>query len=167
MILIGLGANLPSPAGAPAKTCKAALETIGAAGARVEACSPLYESEPVPPSDQPWFVNGVAALSTDLGPAALLAVLLETERTFGRMRGERNAARPLDLDLLAYDDMVCPPEPPPQLPHPRLHERAFVLLPLRDLAPDWRHPVSGRSVAQLIQDVEPISGVRPLNTQSK
>lgn len=148
MILIGLGANLPSAAGPPAATLAAALAALEAAGVAIERCSPWYRSAPLPAGDQPWYVNAVAMARTGLGPAALLALLHRVEASFGRTRRRRNEARVLDLDLLDYDGLVR--RGPPVLPHPRLHERAFVLLPLRDVAPEWRHPIGGASVAELI-----------------
>ena len=150
MILIGLGSNLPSPRyGAPAETCAAALAALGDAGVEIQAVSRWYRSAPVPPSDQPWFVNGVAAVATDLAPAGLLAILHGIERDFGRARRARDEARIIDLDILAFDAHVSAPGETPVLPHPRLAERAFVLLPLAELGPEWRHPVSGLSAAEL------------------
>jgi len=95
-------------------------------------------------------VNGVASVATALEPVALLALLHGVEAEFGRVRGARNEARLLDLDLLAYGDRRREGPEPPLLPHPRLADRAFVLLPLAEVAPDWRHPVSRDSVRQLI-----------------
>ena len=156
MILIGLGANLPSAShGAPQATLAAALAALGAAGVTVEQCSPWYRTAPVPAGDQPWYVNGVAAVATRLGPAELLALLHRIEDRFGRKRRMRNEPRVLDLDLLDYDGRVLPAGTGPMLPHPRMHERAFVLLPLRDVAPHWRHPVSGEFVAALIDRLPP------------
>ncbi len=155
MILIGLGANLPSAKhGSPRATLAAALDALAAAGADVDKLSPWYRSAPVPAGDQPWYVNGVAAVTTRLGPAELLDLLHRIERRFGRIRRRRNEPRVLDLDLLDYDGLV---QPAAQaiLPHPRLHERAFVLLPLRDIAPDWRHPASGAAVGDLIAALPP------------
>ena len=120
------------------------------AGLRIVGRSRWYESAPVPMSDQPWYVNGVVEIDTDLDPASLLALLHEIEAAFGRTRSVRNEARPLDLDLLAYGDRVLTEEPRPLIPHPRLHERAFVLLPLAELAPDWRHPALGEGIQALI-----------------
>lgn len=117
------------------------------------AVSPWYRSAPVPASDQPWYVNGVVRVETDLDAPALLAVLHRVEAAFGRVRRQVNEARGLDLDLLAYHDDVR--DEAPVLPHPRLHQRAFVLLPLRDLAPGWRHPVTGMNVASLVADLPP------------
>jgi len=150
-ILIALGANLPSPRfGAPRMTLEAALAAIAAAGVWILRRSSWWESEPVPVSDQPWYVNGVASVATKLGPVPLLALLHDVEAGFGRIRGARNEARLLDLDLLAYGDRRRDGPEPPLLPHPRLAERAFVLLPLAEVAPDWHHPVTGESVRQLI-----------------
>jgi 2-amino-4-hydroxy-6-hydroxymethyldihydropteridine diphosphokinase len=150
-ILIALGANLPSPRfGAPRATLEAALAAIAAKGVQILRRSSWWESEPVPVSDQPWYVNGVASVATTLEPAPLLGLLHGVEAEFGRIRGARNEARLLDLDLLAYGDRRREGPEPPLLPHPRLADRAFVLLPLAEVAPDWHHPVSGESLRQLI-----------------
>lgn len=148
MILIGIGSNLPSIAGSPIATCTKALVHLASLGVGVVARSPWYETAPVPVSDQPWFANGVAQVTTSLAPLALLDVLQAIEAEFGRVRTQKDAARTLDLDLLAYDDVISD-NPRLILPHPRLHERAFVLWPLRDLAPDWRHPVLGLTAAEM------------------
>jgi 2-amino-4-hydroxy-6-hydroxymethyldihydropteridine diphosphokinase len=148
MILIGLGANLPSVNGPPRRTLELALTRLEQRGVRVVACSGWYETAPVPVSDQPWYVNAVARVETALDPPQLLACLHEIERSFGRIRTVVNAPRAIDLDLLAYDDRV--ETGPPQLPHPRLNDRAFVLLPLRDVAPGWIDPKSGASLASLL-----------------
>ena len=135
----------------------------------ISARSRWFKSAPVPVSDQPWFVNGVVRVETALDPQALMGLLLQTEEAIGRKRGERDAARILDLDLLAYGDLVWPGDGggpgrgSVTVPHPRMHDRAFVLLPLRDIAPGWRHPVSGETVESLIQalpegqETEPIA----------
>ncbi len=163
MILIGLGANLASPEfGPPPQSLEAALRLIAERGARVVACSRWYRSAPVPASDQPWFVNGVAAVETSLEPAALLQVLHDVEARFGRIRRERNEARVLDLDLLAYDDRLSAEGETPVLPHPRLHERAFVLRPLAEIAPQWRHPRLRRKVSAMLADLPPESAAQPL-----
>ncbi|MEE8273354.1 MAG: 2-amino-4-hydroxy-6-hydroxymethyldihydropteridine diphosphokinase [Alphaproteobacteria bacterium] len=152
LILIGVGANLPSRSGPPRATCEAALAALGAAGATPVRCSRWYRSAPVPRSSQPWFVNGVAAVETALDPGALLALLLDVERRFGRQRQRRWEPRTLDLDVLDYRGELRG-DPPPELPHPRLHERAFVLVPLAEVAPGWRHPRLGRSVEALIAEL--------------
>jgi 2-amino-4-hydroxy-6-hydroxymethyldihydropteridine diphosphokinase len=163
-ILIGIGANLPHPIhGEPRRTCEAAVAALAAAGVRVLARSPWYASAPVPVSDQPEFVNGVARVATVLEPTALLSLLHGLEAQFGRVRGQPNAARTLDLDLLAFGDVVLNDPSGLILPHPRLHERAFVLLPLRDVAPGWRHPVTGATATQLIAALPPEQSCRRLN----
>ncbi|HUC61967.1 MAG TPA: 2-amino-4-hydroxy-6-hydroxymethyldihydropteridine diphosphokinase [Alphaproteobacteria bacterium] len=157
MIYIALGANLPSARwGAPRATLEAALAAFPAAGLKVARRSRWYGSKPVPASDQPDYVNGVAAIETALAPRPLLERLHAIERDFGRVRGARNEARVLDLDLVAYDDLVRDgSDGGPILPHPRLGGRAFVLLPLRDLAPQWRHPATGTALADLIAALPP------------
>ena len=148
MILIGLGANLPSPAGMPAATLKAALHELAGRGITVETQSGFYGTAAWPNANDPPFVNAVAAVHTNLSPAALLNVLHEVEARFGRRRGVLNAPRTLDLDLLDYDGSI--EQGPPQLPHPRMANRPFVLFPLQEMAPNWRHPASSLTVAELI-----------------
>ena len=160
MILVAIGSNLAAPdLASPQDTVEAAVAELPAFGIAVVARSPWYLSEPVPASDQPWFVNGVAAVATDLPPPALLARLLALEMRFGRERIARNAARSLDLDLLDYDGHQCSTASL-TLPHPRLHERRFVLVPLRDIAPDWRHPKLGMTAAELIARLPPGQPIR-------
>jgi 2-amino-4-hydroxy-6-hydroxymethyldihydropteridine diphosphokinase len=162
MIFIGLGANLSSRAGSPRDTLQAALADLERAGVKVTARSAWVETAPVPISNQPWFVNGVAAVDTTMSPADLLALLHRIEADYGRVRDVVNAARTLDLDLLAYHDMVNTGPDAPLLPHPRLAERAFVLKPLADLAPDWRHPATGQGIAELLAALDPGQETRPL-----
>jgi 2-amino-4-hydroxy-6-hydroxymethyldihydropteridine diphosphokinase len=160
MILVGIGSNL-SGAGyeTPLATAIAGLRALPAIGAAIVAASPWYLSAPVPVSDQPWFANSVARLTSDLAPEALLARLLDLEARFGRTRGARNAARVLDLDLLDHDG-ARRDTPALTLPHPRLHERRFVLAPLCDIAPEWRHPRLGLTAAVLLARLPPGQEVR-------
>ena len=163
MIFVALGANLDSPAhGPPTRTLEAALALLDRDDCRVVRRSRWYESAPVPASDQPWFVNGVAEIATGLSPACLLARLHAVEAEIGRVRGVPDAPRVVDLDLLAYGEEVLDGPAAPIVPHPRLHRRAFVLLPLRELAPGWVDPRSGRSVEQLIAGLPPGQVCRPL-----
>lgn len=162
MILVALGANLTHPVhGSPAATLRAALARFPAVGLQVAACSRFFETAPVPASDQPWFVNAVARVETALDPAAVLAALHGIEAEFGRVRQIRWEARVLDLDLIDYDGRIAGP-PGPELPHPRMADRGFVLLPLADIAPDWRHPASGIAVTELIARLDSAEIVRPL-----
>lgn len=153
MILIALGGNLASRAGEPAQTLDAALASLEQRGVRVRATSPYYVTPAWPDPSEPAFTNAVAQVESSLSPHALMELLHETETVFGRVRSHRNAPRTLDLDLLDYDGRV--EQGPPVLPHPRLAERAFVLVPLADIAPDWIDPVSGKNVAALIAALPP------------
>jgi 2-amino-4-hydroxy-6-hydroxymethyldihydropteridine diphosphokinase len=153
MILIGLGANLPSRAGSPAQTLHAALAELARGDVRVVAVSSFYRTPAWPDPADPTFVNAVAMIETSLAPAALIALLHDIERAFGRERSTRNAPRTLDLDLLDYDGRI--EEGLPVLPHPRIASRGFVLVPLCEVAPDWRHPVSGLTVQALIAALPP------------
>lgn len=155
MNLIALGANLPGPDGtAPAVTLRRAAAAIGALpGLRAVALSRLWDSAAVPPSGQPRFVNAVLAAAGSIAPEVLLAALHAIEARFGRVRGEANAARTLDLDLVDANGAVR--QGPLVLPHPRLALRAFVLLPLAEVAPAWRHPVTGAGIEALITALDP------------
>jgi 2-amino-4-hydroxy-6-hydroxymethyldihydropteridine diphosphokinase len=121
--------------------------------------SPVYETEPVGPP-QPPYLNMVAELETELSPKGLLAEMLRIEKALGRERRERWGPRTLDLDLLLYGDLVLE-EAGLSVPHPRLHERVFVLVPLLDLLPEGRHPLLGQSFAELLASFD-ASSVRPL-----
>lgn len=165
-ILVGVGANLASDRfGTPLEACEAALKTLGAIpGVWVAARSRWFQSAPVPVSDQPWFINGVVRIETELAPLALLDTLHMIEATFGRVRTVPNAPRVLDLDLLAYGAEVIgmAGEGGACIPHPRLESRAFVVLPLNDVAPDWVHPVSRRSMTQMLAELPQDQVCRPL-----
>jgi 2-amino-4-hydroxy-6-hydroxymethyldihydropteridine diphosphokinase len=167
MILIAIGANLPGPDGTtPLQTCQAAARVLAALpGSRFELVSRWYVTEPVPRSDQPNYINGVVRLERIQGaavtPESLLASLQAIETQFARRRAEPNAARTLDLDLIDMDGLVRG-TPDPVLPHPRTHLRAFVLLPLLDVAPDWVHPAFGRTGRVLLDEVDQ-PGVRVLD----
>jgi 2-amino-4-hydroxy-6-hydroxymethyldihydropteridine diphosphokinase len=148
---IALGANLSSSAGPPDATLAAAVKRMAVLGT-VVACSSLYSTTPVGYADQPRFLNAAVGIETHLGPRDLLISLLGIEREFGRDRANAivNGPRTLDLDILLYGDlMVC--EPGLEIPHPRLAERAFVLVPLNEFAQDARDPRSGANVKELLK----------------
>jgi 2-amino-4-hydroxy-6-hydroxymethyldihydropteridine diphosphokinase len=147
---IGLGANLPSPAGSPQQTLAAAIHDLAAAG-NILARSSFYRTEPIGFTDQPAFVNAAVTIETALPPEALLDFLLSTERRYGRDRTHDlpNHPRTLDLDLLLIDDLVLN-SPRLTLPHPALAERRFVLAPLAQIAPNLRHPILDKTIAELL-----------------
>jgi len=151
-IFVAVGANLAHERyGTPRRTLEAALGELGHRGVQTLRLSPWYRTAPVPASDQPWYVNAVAEVASELPADALLAELHAVEAEFGRRRTVPNAARPIDLDLLDYHGEIAPSGPGRAiLPHPRMIGRAFVLRPLADLAPGWRHPVTGQSIGELL-----------------
>jgi 2-amino-4-hydroxy-6-hydroxymethyldihydropteridine diphosphokinase len=166
---IALGANLPSPAGPPEATLAAAAVRLASLGS-IAARSSVYSTAPVGLADQPRFLNAVIALETTLTPFELLGAVLLIERDFGRDRTASvpNGPRTLDLDILLYDDLVLS-EAGLEIPHPRLAQRAFVLVPLNEVAPNFRDPRSGRTVAQLLAALapnaaEPASSVVPVES---
>lgn len=164
-ILVGLGANCPGPWGSPAHTLQRALREIERRGVTVEAVSPLYETAALGAARQPPYVNQVALLATSLPAPALLRLLKELERQSGRRGGRPWGARTLDLDVIDYKGLKIgwskarkgvPRERvrPLVLPHPQLENRPFVLKPLLDVAPDWRHPITKTSAKELWRRVK-------------
>ena len=159
-IYLGIGANLtPDGFASPREGCMAAIASLADDGIKVVEVSPWYKTAPVPISAQPWFQNAVVQVETDMAPAMLMATLHDCERRFGRIRSARNEARVLDIDIVDYGGQVC--DDTLQLPHPRMAVRGFVLLPLRDLAPDWHHPVSGLHIDRLIAALDAAEKVIP------
>lgn len=153
---IALGSNL----GDSQLILQGALSTIAATPEiSLLACSFWYQTKAIGPP-QPDYINGCALLQVNISPQQLLETLLAIETSFGRVRTERWAARSLDLDLLLYDDLIVD-TPTLTIPHPRMRERAFVLVPLADIAPQWVDPVSGRAIAELLKDVD-CTGVRKI-----
>ncbi|HVG03142.1 MAG TPA: 2-amino-4-hydroxy-6-hydroxymethyldihydropteridine diphosphokinase [Nitrospira sp.] len=161
---IGFGSNL----GNRIDFCDRAVTLLSLLPhSRLDAVSSLYETEPVHDGAAPgpeWFLNGVAQIETDIAPKSLLEICREIERALGRDPENRKGPRTLDLDLLLYDDRILN-EPVLTVPHPRLHQRRFVLAPLVELDPDRRHPVLARSLRDLLAQLNDQSAVRLLNPQ--
>ena len=147
MILIGLGSNLAGAWGSPRETVEGALAALDRDGVRLIAASALIETLPLGPQDQPHYVNAAARVETRLEPDALMRRLHAIEREAGRERRRRWGPRTLDLDLLDYHGIVA--AGPPILPHPGIAERDFVLAPIMEIAPRWRHPVLGETARTL------------------
>ena len=170
--IIGLGANLPSTHGTLIKTLQAALDMLVGDDVEIQSVSRFYSTPCFPAGAGPDYVNAVAVLRVDMSAADLLSRLHKIEASMGRERAERWGQRILDLDLLAFGGEIAPdPETflqwrdlpiskqstvaPEQLilPHPRIQDRAFVLVPMADIAPEWVHPMTGRSTRQMLGDL--------------
>jgi len=155
---IGIGSNL----GEKLENCLRAVEAIGSDARNcLVRCSRFYRTEPMGKKDQAWFINGVAAVETAMGPRELLEFLLSVEKEMGRARKERWGPRIIDLDILFYGDRVLNEEGL-QIPHPRLHERRFVLVPLKEIAPGLVHPVFHRTVSQILGELDAEEKVSPI-----
>lgn len=155
MILVALGSNRSGPWGNPAETLRTALARLDRDGLRLIAASRLLASTPFGLTSQPPFVNAVAAIGAHLPPAALLAKLHALERAAGRRRGLRWGPRTLDLDLLDYHGLISTAGERPVLPHPGIAERIFVLKPIAEIAPRWKHPVLRTPAAMLLRRLDP------------
>lgn len=169
--MLGLGANLSFGTFGPQQTLVAAVAKLKAEGLSITAQSGFYETEPQPKSDQPNFINCVIVGQTAIEPRDLLALCQLVETEFGRERSARWSARTLDIDILDFDGQITPNEaawnklamsdgattamPELALPHPRLHQRAFVLVPLHELAAGWQHPVYQHTVSDMLKGISP------------
>lgn len=159
MILVALGANLPSRYGSPHQTLLAAIDSMKEHQIDVVSVSNIYATAPVPPDpDQPDYCNAVIAVETAMDMEMLLGLLLDIEQDFGRVRTVRNAPRCIDFDLVAYHDEIKETKNL-VVPHPRMHQRLFVLKPLADIAPQWIHPVLKKSVGELIIELGDDQGI--------
>ena len=164
MILIALGANLPSHYGAPIDTLTAARDALQEAGVSVLGSSSVWLTAPIPfDPEQDMYHNAVISVKTDMDAHDLLKTMLQVEEDFGRVRTVKNAPRLLDLDLIAYNDEIIKDGERLIVPHPRMHERLFVLKPLKDVSEKWNHPVTGLDVAKMCNDLPDEQDVRRLD----
>jgi 2-amino-4-hydroxy-6-hydroxymethyldihydropteridine diphosphokinase len=160
--LIALGSNLAGRFPSSAAAVEAAIRAIDGDVIRVAARSRLYRSLAWPDPSDPEFVNAAVSVETSLPPAELLARLHRIEAEFGRKRERTNAPRTLDLDIIDYDGLVSADGETPILPHPRATDRAFVLVPLMEVAPGWRHPATGAAISDLVASLPDPDGTTPL-----
>ncbi|MFZ5720958.1 MAG: 2-amino-4-hydroxy-6-hydroxymethyldihydropteridine diphosphokinase [Pseudomonadota bacterium] len=162
-MVVALGGNLAGACRSTEALLEAALARFPEVGLKVLKRSSWWRSAAWPDPTQPEYRNGVALVEAQAGPREVLAALLALEADLGRERGVRNAPRAVDLDLIAYGREVCG-EAELELPHPRAHERLFVMGPLAEVAPDWRHPVSGRTARELAASATVGRDATPLRT---
>ena len=153
MIYIGIGSNLNGKKNeTPLQNCKKALLELKK---EVNICniSSWYKSEPMPVSSQPWYINGVVEISTNKSSIDLLEYILNIEEFFGRVREKKNEARILDLDIIDYNKQILYKKNKLIIPHPRMHQRSFVLQPLFELNPRWIHPITKKGIKELIRNL--------------
>lgn len=161
VVVVALGSNLPGKFASSEDLLEAALRRLAAAGLRILAVSPWWRSQAWPDPREPDYLNGVALVEPSLEPHAAIRLLLATEQEFGRLRQGANAARTLDLDLIAHGRRALD-EPGLRVPHPRAHQRRFVMGPLAQIAPLWIHPELGRTAQALAGEAQVGSDARPV-----
>ena len=149
-VYLGLGSNV----GGREANLRAAIERLRAPDLRVLRVSPVYETEPLDYTEQPWFLNLVVEAGTNLSPMRLLARIAGIERALGRIRAVPKGPRPIDIDILLYGEAVMHSKAL-EIPHPRMGERRFVLAPLADLAPSLQHPIAHRTMSEMLGDAPP------------
>ena len=155
-VYLGLGSNL----GDQQANLERAVELLGQRLDMVKMSS-VYETEPVGYEDQPMFLNAVCRVKTDIGPLQLLSLVKGIEASMGRVPGFTDGPRLIDIDIILYGDMVMM-DPELTIPHPRMAQRAFVLIPLLEIAPGLVHPFSGESVEEMVANVDGIDGVKKI-----
>lgn len=153
-VYLGLGSNL----GDRQANLERAVELLGER-LRMVKMSSVYETEPVGYKDQPLFLNAVCRVQTDIGPLQLLSLVKGIEASMGRVPNFSDGPRLIDIDIILYGDMVMM-DPELSIPHPRMAQRAFVLIPLAEIAPGLVHPFSGESVEEMVANVDGIDGVK-------
>lgn len=154
MIIIAVGSNLSGAwSDTPYGMCQRAVQRLSIKLQCSIRQSLWYQTSPIPPSSQPLYINGAIAFDLDIQPIILLNILNEMEADAGRLRQKINEARPLDLDILEVNSQIIEDSPKLIVPHPRMHQRGFVLYPLRDIDPEWMHLISRKSVEQLILEL--------------
>ncbi len=160
MILVAIGSNVPGPWGSPRETVERALGELDRSPLKLVRASRLIRTAPMGPYDQPDFINAVAIVATELAAPDLLARLHDIELEADRRRSLRWGPRTLDLDLIDYDGCIITEADGVRtrhglmvLPHPGIAERSFVLAPIAEIAPDWRHPVTGKSAAEMLAEL--------------
>ena len=160
-IIVALGGNLAAPDGAVGQRLEQALQALAHHGITVVRASRLWRSKAWPDPNDPPFLNAVAWVDTELGPGATLEALHRVEAQLGRVRGAPNAPRTVDLDLISHGRAVC--NSALTLPHPRAAERLFVMGPLCEIAPQWRHPTNGLRACELASHATVGRDARPLS----
>ena len=152
MILVAIGSNLNSKSyGSPEQNCRVAIDMLGKYF-EVSKFSNFYKTEPIPKSEQPWFVNCIVNIKSKNSPSMVLDTLLKIESQFGRKRNRKNEARIIDLDLVAYNRLIVK-SLKLTLPHPRMHLRKFVIKPLCDINENWIHPIFKKKASEILKEL--------------